>query len=84
MRTTLAKVIGAALLLSSANQMAAASEYHMHRHRATLADQDRFRNSNAYDGAGGLYASPQFFVARPYGRFEAQDEAAMTSGIAGH
>jgi hypothetical protein len=76
MRTTILKVIGAALLVSSTVQMAAAAEHHARRHHATAVEQEQFRNSNAY------YAAPDHFSARS--RVEAEDEAAMTSGIAGH
>jgi hypothetical protein len=76
MRTTILKVIGAALLVSSTVQMAAATEHHARRHRATAVEQEQFRNSNAY------YAAPDNFAVRS--RVGSEDEAAMTSGIAGH
>jgi hypothetical protein len=77
MRTTILKVIGAALIVSSTCQMAAGAEHHARGHRATAAEQEQFRNSNDY------YAAPDGFAGRSRGWSE-QDEAAMTSGIAGH
>ena len=85
MRTTILKAIGVALVASSTLQMAAANEHQVHRDRAPAAQQERFRNSNAYDAApDNFYAAPNYFAARPYGWLEEQDEAAMSSGIAGH
>jgi hypothetical protein len=85
MKTTILKVVGASLMVASTVQMAAATEQHMRRHRVPAAQQEQFRNSNAYNAAPNeFYAAPNYFAARPYGRLEAQDEAAMSSGIAGH
>jgi hypothetical protein len=83
MRTTILKAIGAALIVSSTVQMAAAAEHHTRRDRATAAQQEQFRNSNDY-----YYAAPDFRARDSFAMWPRawpeQDEAAMSSGIAGH
>jgi hypothetical protein len=49
-------VLGAATLIAATVQMAAASEHHARKARATASEQ--FRNSNAYD-------APAYFAAQP-------------------
>jgi hypothetical protein len=84
MRTKILGVMGAALLVSSTVQMAAAAEHHVRRDRAPAIEQEQFRDSNAYYAAPDFYAAPDSFAVRPYRWLNEQDEAAMTSGIAGH
>lgn len=82
MRTTILKVIGAAIIVSSTFQMAAATEHHVRGHRVTATEQEQFRNSNAYYPAP-VYAAPGSFAVRsPV--WADEDEGAMSSGIAGH
>lgn len=83
MRTTILKAVGAALIVSSTIQMAAASEHHARRNRITTVERQQFRNSNAYYAAP-VHAAPYNFAVRSPGWLEEEDEAAMTSGIAGH
>ena len=80
MRTTILKAIGAALIVSSTVQMAAAAEHHARRDRATAVQQEQFRNSNDYYAAP--YAAPGYFAV--WRAWPEQDQAAMSSGIAGH
>lgn len=82
MRTTILKAIGAALIVSSTVQMAAAAEHHARRDRATEVQQEQFRNSNDYYAAPDFRA-PDSFAMWPRAWPE-QDEAAMSSGTAGH
>jgi hypothetical protein len=86
MRTTITMAIGATLFTAATLQMASAAEHHVRRDRASAAQEQQFRNSNAYDAApNDFYAAPSYFAARPYGWLgQEQDEAAMTSGVAGH
>ena len=85
MRTKILGVMGAALLVSSTVQMAAANEHHVRRDRAPVSEQEQFRDSNAYDAApDNFYAAPESFAVRPYRWLSDQDEGAMSSGIAGH
>jgi hypothetical protein len=78
MKTTILKAIGASLMVVSCSHMAAAAEHHVRRERAPSAQLEQFRNSNA------SYSAPNYFAERPYGDVKGQDEAAMSSGIAGH
>ena len=65
--------------------MASAAEHHMRRDRAPMTQQEQFRDGNAYYAApGDFYAAPDGYAVRPYRWMNEQDEAAMTSGIAGH
>jgi hypothetical protein len=79
MRTTLLKALGAALIVASSVQMASATEHHTRRDR-DMMDHAQFRNSNDY------YAAPAFTAPDSFPMWRAwpeQDEAAMSSGIAG-
>ncbi|HET7888668.1 MAG TPA: hypothetical protein VFL62_20785 [Bradyrhizobium sp.] len=87
MRTKILTMIGAVSLVSLTAPMAVAAEHHMRAHRAPIAAQEQFRDSNAYyAGPDEFYAAPDSYAyaVRPYRWMEEQDEAAMTSGIAGH
>jgi len=85
MRTKILGMMGAALLVSSTVPMAAAAEHHVRRDRAPVTEQEQFRNSNAYYAApDNFYAAPDAFAVRPYRWLNDEDEAAMSSGIAGH
>jgi hypothetical protein len=78
-------MIGAALLVSSAVPMASAAEHHMRRDRTPVTGHELFRDSNAYYAPpGDFYAAPDSYPMRPYRWMNEQDEAAMSSGIAGH
>jgi hypothetical protein len=78
MRTTILKVIGVALVVSSTFQMASAAEHHGRRDRAPAGAQEQFRNSNAY------FVAPNDFAARSYGWRSDRGEAAISGAIAGH
>ena len=82
MQTTFLKVLGVTLIAATTVQMAGAAEHHARRHRATALQQEQFRNSNAYYAAPDFRA-PDSFAMWPRAWPE-QDEAAMSSGIAGH
>ncbi len=81
--TTILKAIGAALIVLSTVHMTAAAEHHTRRDREPAAQQEQFRNSNDYYAApDNFYAAPDSFAVWPRAWPE-QDEAAMSSGIAG-
>jgi hypothetical protein len=63
-------------LIAAFTAQAAAAEHHRMRTKDRAVAIERFRNSNAYAAPRG------YFAVRSYLR--AEDEAAMTSGPAGH
>jgi hypothetical protein len=58
MQKTFLTVLGATLIAATTVQMAAASEHHARKARATASEQ--FRNSNAYDAPAYVAAQPDF------------------------
>ena len=71
MQKTFLTVLGATLIAATTVQMAAASEHHARKARATASEQ--FRNSNAYDAPGYIAAQPDFSrysggISAPAGR----------------
>ena len=58
MQKTFLTVLGATLIAATTVQMAAASEHHARKARATASEQ--FRNSNAYDAPVYVAAQPDF------------------------
>jgi hypothetical protein len=78
MRTTILKVIGVALVVSSTFQMASAAEHHGRRNRAPAVAQEQIRNSNAY------FAAQNDYAARSNGWRSDRGEAAISGAIAGH
>jgi hypothetical protein len=64
-------VVGATLIAATTVQMAAASEHHARKARATASEQ--FRNSNAYDAPAYVAAQPDLSrysagISAPAGR----------------
>jgi hypothetical protein len=70
MQKTFVTVLGATLIAATTVQMAAASEHHARKARATASEQ--FRNSNAYSD-----------IAVQSDRWSAYANGAQASGIAG-
>jgi hypothetical protein len=63
-------------LIAALTAQAAAAEHHHKRTKDRAVAIERFRNSNAYAAPRGNTAVRSYFPA--------EDEAAMTSGLAGH
>ena len=63
-------------LIAALTAQAAAAEHHHMRTKDRAVAIERFRNSNAYAAPRGNIAVRSYFPA--------EDEAAMTSGLAGH
>jgi hypothetical protein len=81
MKTTILTIFASALLAGSVAQAASAHEQHRHtarvfRQAPVVADQS-YRNSYA---AYRPFGAPNY----SYDDWQARDEAAMSSGIAGH
>jgi hypothetical protein len=71
MQKTFLTVLGATLIAATTVQMAAASEHHARKARATASEQ--FRNSNAYDAPAYVAAQPDLSrysggISAPAGR----------------
>jgi hypothetical protein len=75
MRKRILTVLVVPLIAALTAQAAAASEHHHARTKGDVASQ-QWRNSNAYYAAPGYIGVPS--------RFSAEDEGAMSSGMAGH
>jgi hypothetical protein len=76
MRKRILTVLVVPLIAALTAQAAAASEHHHTRTKGRVVASQQWRNSNAY------YAAPDY-IAVP-SRLSAEDEGAMTSGLAGH
>jgi hypothetical protein len=63
-------------LIAALTAQAAAAEHHRMRTKDRAVAIERFRNSNAYAAPSGNIAVRSYLPA--------EDEAAMTSGLAGH
>jgi hypothetical protein len=71
MQKTFLNVLGATLIAATTIQMAAATEHHARKARATTSEQ--FRNSNAYDAPAYVAAQPDLShysggISAPAGR----------------
>jgi hypothetical protein len=80
MKTTIPMILASALLAGSVAQAASAHEQHRHARvfrEAPVAAGQSWRNSYA---TYRPYAAPNY----SYDDWQARDEAAMSSGIAGH
>jgi hypothetical protein len=75
MRKKILTVLVVPVIAALTAQAAAASEHHYPRTTGRAVAIERFRNSNAY-------AAPGYFAART--GLRAEDEGAMSSGLAGH
>jgi hypothetical protein len=76
MRKRILTVLVVPLIAALTAQAAAASEHHHARTKGRVVASQQWRNSNAYYAAPGHIAVPS--------RFSAEDEGAMSSGMAGH
>jgi hypothetical protein len=75
MRKKIMAMIVVPLLAALTAQAAVASERHRIRPKDRTAATEQFRNSNAFALPAGIAAQPSL---------SAEDEGAMTSGLAGH
>jgi hypothetical protein len=81
MRKKILTLLVAPLLAALSAQAALASEHHRTQTKHHTVAIERFRNSNAFAAPGNIVA-PDNSAAPSY--LSAEDEGAMTSGIAGH
>ena len=76
MQKKILPMLAVPLIAALPAQAAAASEHHHTRTKGRVVASQQWRNSNAYYAAPGYIAVPS--------RLSAEDEGAMTSGLAGH